>query len=179
MILCQSFLKTMQNKKVFVNFGKISSLALSRAFLKIDYSLFRIEFGKKFIGLLLFSFGTYAAPAGIELYNLKYIAFQRLCRMLPIFLTKCLVIKFIFYTNLVNFHLKIIETLLSPQDNKFDCESLINIDKLKVNPQQVVKKNDQLMERVLVAKQIYGLIWETTQLINDCLGWTILVLIIL
>lgn len=179
-ILFQSFLKTLQNQKVFENFGKIYSLLWHRLFLKIDYHPFKIEFGKKFILLLIFSYGTYATPMGIELFNFKTVTFQRLSRMFPIFLTKCLVIKFIFYANLVNFHLKIIENLLTTQSiDKDGFNSLVNIGNLKKHPQQVVNKNEQLIERVLVAKQIYSLIWETTQLINDCLGWTILALIIL
>lgn len=176
-ILCQSFIKTMQNQKVFENLRKISALAWNRLFFKIDYRLFKIEFKKIFIGLLIFSYGTYATPTLIEIYYLGYFNFQRLSRMFPIFLTKCLVIKFIFYTNLVNFHLKIIEHLLKSHKH-VEYVSFVNIDKMKKHSHLIVNKNEQRRERVLVAKQMYSMIWETTQLINDCLGWAILLLII-
>lgn len=38
-------------------------------------------------------------------------------------------------------------------------------------------KNSSLYEQLMALKQIYGKIWDVTNLINDCFGWSLLVIV--
>lgn len=177
LILFQAYFSTSKNWTILENFNKISSLSWNRAYYYIDYSLFRIQFGKKFIGSLVFFLVTYALPIISDFVH-KPIDDPLLHRpvyvFIPIFLMKFASIKFMFYVDLVNFHMEMIENLLKKPyvDMIQIIEVLDNFHKQTKN--QVKQKNDKLVQKISVSKQMYGLVWENTELLNECLGWTIL-----
>lgn len=89
-------------------------------------------------------------------------------------------IKFNYYGDLVNFHL---EAILNILDRPYvQMIEIVNIlDNFNVNKKYktVKSKNDKLVEKISVAKQMYGLVWECTDLVNDCFGWSLLMIFIL
>ena len=89
-------------------------------------------------------------------------------------------VKFCFYSDLVNFHLNAVLNIL--ERPYVDMIEIVNIlDNFNINKKfnQIKNKNDKLVEKISVAKQIYGLVWESTELVNDCFGWTLLMIFIL
>jgi hypothetical protein len=86
-----------------------------------------------------------------------------------------------FYVDLMNDKLNLMNKKLRDIINR-------NHDKLSLIlfPEQMMKqrkdtkggiKNSSLYEQLLSLKQIYGKIWDITNLINDCFGWSLLVIV--
>lgn len=177
-ILIQGYMTTSKNRIVLDNFNKISNLSWSRAYFHIDYSLFRKTYGVKFSGILIFFLIIYALPIFYDVIKKPTDdpqIYRPVYTLIPILLMKFASMKFMFYANLVNFHMKMVENLLrKPQVHVTEIIKILDCFH-KQTKMQITRNHDQLMQKVSVAKQMYGIIWETTNLLNDCLGWTILV----
>ena len=67
LILFQAYFSTPKNWTILDNFNKISSLSWNKSYFYVDYSLFRIRFGKKFTGFLAYYLVTYTLPIIIQI----------------------------------------------------------------------------------------------------------------
>lgn len=175
--LFQAFLSTSKSRMVLDNFNKISNLSWTRAYFRIDYTLFRRQFTKIFIASILFFVITFALPVILNVASKSVddpLIYRPFYTLIPAFLLKFASIKFMFYAELINYHMEMIEKLLEkPYVDAFHIiEILDNFNKQTSN--QTKQKNDKLVLKISVAKQMYGMIWETTELLNRCLGWTLL-----
>ena len=89
--------------------------------------------------------------------------------ILPFLLLKLTNVKFIFYSDLLNFHLKlIIEVLQKPFVDIMDVVNVVDILSLNENINPIRNGKEKLIERISVAKQMYGLVWDNVGLFGNC-----------
>lgn len=80
-----------------------------------------------------------------------------------------------FYVDLINEKLNLLNQKLDDivHKNKDKLAYVIFADKLQdFNGKKPFKKS--LYDQLLVLKQIYGRIWDVSNLINNCFGWSLL-----
>lgn len=179
-ITLQSVLTTTANKTIFLNFNKIAETSFNKSFYKIDYKKFKKRFIYKLIIILLGYFLPFVfsqtlkyleiAPANTTA-SISYTT-------LSLLIVKCATLKFVFYADLVNYHLLTIERLLmKPLMHTISVSEILdNFNLNSKNCKPLRTKTENLIKKVSIAKEMYGAVWRNTCLINDCLGWTILMI---
>lgn len=174
-IILQSLIKTSKNKEIFQNFDKIAELSRQKVFYAIDYKSFKKQFMNKLFGLSIvfivpLFFGSYMDYTKVHINGAAPFF-----RILPTLVVELVSIKFMFYADLINFHLKAIGYILTqPKDQIIKLSDIF--DRFNV---QKLRNSCNFVERITVAKKIYGLIWECTELVNECMGPTVLMIFIL
>lgn len=179
--LYQSITNTSENIEMFKKFEQIADLSLSRAFYKIDYKDFKKHVKVKILGII-FAFTFFLVVVRIlDKFSkrLENKPNNPIFTTIPLFLVKFVSVKFIFYVELINFNLKSVQkVLINP------CINVLKIDEVVVDLNTtksyalIRSKDDNLAETLSVAKQMYGLVYECTRLVNCCFGWTLLALYI-
>lgn len=177
-LLLQSFTTTTQNKRIFINFDKIASLSWNKIFYKIEYEKFQKQYRFKFVVMFTMLIGPLLIA--LVIHELAHKETTSIFVLEPIFLINFSYIRYVFYEELIHFHLTAVEKILKKHCSKTIIVSYV-LDNYNVTKacKPTKWKNEHLIERVYVAKQIYGLIWENTQLINECFGWTIMMKFVL
>ena len=176
-ILVQSITKTAQNKMVFSNFDKIAALSWSKTFYTIDYDTFQKQFKNKLIVIIIaFTVPLVMTLVVDQMYPKSEARVSTpVFVLVPIFLIKFAIIKYIFYIDLIHFHLLAIKKVLrKPCLKIMDVSDLVDNFKVAKDYKPTKYSNEKMIERIVAAKQMYGILWETTQLLNDCVGWSLL-----
>ena len=181
-IIFQSITTTKINKNIFENFNKIAEMSYNKTFYKIDYRKFKKQF---IIKVILITVG-YILPFVFS-QVLKYMeiapgntAANVAYSTLPILIVKCATFKFIFYADLINFHLLTIERLLKrPYIPTVTISEILDNFNVNNNHKHLRTKHENLIEKILIAKKMYGSVWRNTCLVNECLGWTLLMIFVL
>lgn len=174
--LFQSIISTKEAETILFNLNKVADLSWSEAFFKIQYSKFQKHFKIKFFGLLLVFFVPLGIAAAMDATTnrLKDVVEKPIFTFLPITLIKMFTIKFVFYVDLINFHLVAIENILKRPYTPIlqPTHILENSAKLQRNIR------DNLIKRLTVASKLYGIIWECTELANYCFGWSFVLILL-
>lgn len=169
--MVQSYLTTQSNKEMFENFDKIAFLCWNRTFLKVQYKGFAKIFTVKMVLILIMLLVPYVLSA-ISDYHYQH-GEERITRteftVLPFLLLKFTIIKFLFYADLLNFHLElIIQILQRPLADLINVVNIVDKLSLNMNIKPIRNVRDKLVERLAVTKQMYGLLWDNTGLFNKC-----------
>ena len=181
-VLIQSFIKTPKNKNILENFELIADIsAMNRVLHRIEYKKFRTQFTFKLVGILIMFFMPLTMLIITDALKLRKRqgSANTSFILLPIVLSKFASIKFMFYADLINFHLQAIENMLRRPCEQIVIEVSANLSYFADKNKLPRIKNENLFEKISNAKDMYGYVWENTSLINDCLGWTTLILFIL
>lgn len=83
------------------------------------------------------------------------------------------------YVDLMNDKLCLINKKLQDivNKNRDKLAFIFHPEKIAKNDFKGINKNSSLYEQLMALKQIYGKIWDITNLINDCFGWSLLVIV--
>ena len=95
--------------------------------------------------------------------------------IIPTFFVRVRCLQNMFYVDLINEKLNLLNQKLHDivHKNKDKLAYVIFADKLQdFNGKKPFKKS--LYDQLLVLKQIYGRIWDVSNLINNCFGWSLL-----
>lgn len=161
-----SFTTTKKMKKIFSNFLSISQICCQNFQYNVDCRLIMIWLYKT-IAYIYFVYSIlqiilYLFEKHFDVKNPLKIAFLR---STPAFIFCLVMIKFVFIVNLVNYYLEHLIIILNDLFRSNHEPNIIN-----VRP-----KFDFSLERKLkIIRKIYCLIQENVELINHCMGVTIL-----
>lgn len=172
--LYQSISTVVENQEMFKNFEEISTISLSKAFFFIDYKEFKRQFRVKFFGtIFIFVSLLFTVLIMDKISKRMNKSANPAFTTIPLFIVKFGCLKFLFYAELINFNLTAVKRVLETP-----CINVLKIqDSFEEESYRRVKlRDDYLVETLTVAKTMYGLVWECTELMNCCFGWTLLML---
>jgi hypothetical protein len=175
--LVQSFLTTKKVAKIYENMEKISKIT-TEDFKVVQY-YYNIRKKLRIHGILMFAFFVVTEVFMISFcQNLEKIIMQS-CYIIPIVFLLTNVYKFIFYVQLINNQL---ENLIALMDSIFLMKSAAKYaDNFDINliPVKVHRSSDDIFRKFVSAKRIYNILFESGCLINEAMGLTLLILLII
>lgn len=176
--LIESFVTTRSIKKFYLNSKEIALLCLSFK-LFIDFKKISKNYWKRILLMLSFILAMHGSVMIAHVNNTSGIL-QMLFGVVPVLLLMMTVYKFIFYVDVVNSQLRMLEKLF---EDSFQYDPIKIIDNVAdVNLTQVKPSSsifvDNSLNKLRIVWKIYNLIYDNGNLINESIGMTALALLI-
>lgn len=171
----QSFVSTQSVKKIYLNSKETVQLCLEFK-LNIDFKKIKRNALKKVCAMLSFIFALHGFVMLSHMNNL-HNTLQLTLGIFPMLFLLVVVYKFVFYVDIVNSQLRLLETILEEifryQPSKINDN---DVDLKQVEPSKPV--DDVTFSKLRVLWKMYNLIYDNGTLINESIGLTVLTLLI-
>lgn len=176
-IMIQSYTSTMKTKHIYSNLEKVSKICSKYLHTDLDYAHVCKEF-KTMICWILLMFSSMLSVVLILYYLFcsKEMMWNISFEIVLHFFLLILVFRFVFYVILVKFHAQTIEEFLDIfQHNK---NEMIELEKFKWTlPSRTVNRDFVTIEALMALKKVYGIVFQTSKLINQICGFSNLIII--
>lgn len=174
--LLQSYATTKSIKKIYLNSEEIARLCLKFK-LNIDFKKIKKDAWKR---IWMMSGVIFVMHGSVILahINCPNNVLQQILGILPIFFMLMIAFKFVFYVNIVNHQLQLLEKLFedSMQNDPVKViESNIDVYLTQVKSSKPV--DDTRLNKLRVVWKIYNVIYDNATLINQSIGLTVLALL--
>lgn len=171
--LVQSFIATPLTKKLFLNFINIARMCKKEFHYDIDYKAIRKQiFGNFFIIVLFFIISQLLIYSIDKSKGEPNAFFKACCAIMPLIFMHTTAFKFFFLVKMANYHLEIINQLIIKTfSSSWDAFESLNID---FKPIRLNKSSVDLTKRIKNIRRIYNVLHETTEIINQTMGLTVL-----
>lgn len=164
-------------EEMYEKFDQIASLFQNRLSTQIDYDHLRWKFYKKFLYLLLALIGTNLTQFIVILIFDKYFLYV-LHMLIPIILLRLRCLQNVFYVDLINYFLCTIIDNLKFILNHNEGDGTLKFQYLLVDYKYAWRNIERSRyEQICILKEIYGKLWDISNLINDSFGWSLLAII--
>lgn len=174
--LIQNYATTPLIKKLYLNCIKISKISEQDFNHLIDHRRTRAFVFKAFILIICLYSMTESTFYLLETYlGGERVWETTLLAILPLIFLHTVSFKFIFFVELVNFHLNAISKLIP---GIFDFQpTTINHSNVLVKPMKF-RDNHSLVIKIRNIRKIYGIVFENVEIINLAMGKTILTVVV-
>lgn len=168
--LVHSYLVTPKTKLVFRHCEEIANIFEKSLAFHSDYDAFRRKFRKIYLTrLLVFTIASLVLILFLAVYRTELIVFVIFFELVPYAVIEVNLMRFIFFITLVNHNI---------QRMKLFLEHLKGPRVINLTSMTFLKTSD-FGQKIESLKDIYGLCWEMTRLINSISGPSIAVLLFL
>lgn len=161
--IIESYVKTNQLKTIYNTTKQVSAMCLSYFDYKVDYGPFKKLWMIKFLTVSVLFVTTYTVFT-VNHSGRRLIG--HLMALFPTFFFVLLTFKLIFHYDLVNFQLEIMYKMMSK--DVF----------IKLNSTNPIQIRHTFQSRSLGIRKIYNVIYEISEIVNDFLAYTALLIII-
>jgi hypothetical protein len=172
----QSFFTTKKLATIFDNFKKIFQITADDFKISQNFHQIKRRFKINVTLMILFLLSTQIFLVAMESKSFESVL-SLCCGTLPIIFVLLTVFKFVFYVQMINFELKmlsnLVEGIFQPQSPKVIDE--LDLHLITVKPH---KFYDDVFKKFVSAKKIYNILYENGSLLNESMGFTMLVLLI-
>lgn len=175
--LLQSFLSTNKMAQIYDNVRKIVVIVAEDYKINCDFKKIKRKLTRDAILLVVFFAITQISLLVLTSQTMQESIYQ-MCYLIVIFLLLLIAFKFVFYVQIVNNHLKELNKLL---EGIFNIQPARTIEDFNVNliPVKVSKITDDIFKKFLSAKKIYNILYENGSLLNESMGITMLIVLII
>lgn len=175
--LLQAFTSRFDQMMIYQKFDEIDFMLQNQLLVNINYGRLRQRlFAKYFvIGAILIAIHT-ASIVSVTINGLFFRYYLHL--ILPIFIIRVRCIQNMFYVDLIKEKLRLVNQKLEDiiTKNRDKMAFILFADKLqKFNSKD--HQRSSLYDQLMTLKQIYGKVWDVSNLINDCFGWSLLAIV--
>ncbi|KAG5671383.1 hypothetical protein PVAND_001584 [Polypedilum vanderplanki] len=173
----QSFISTKNVKRIFINIQRLIDITDAEFDATIDFNVIRNNVKRNTAAVIIFFFLTHGSI-------LVYVSTSSLEQALTIFMSSPPIIfilattfKFTLFVKIINCQLTFLKTLI---EGIFNTQKVKFIEfDMKIIPVRVASKSpSESFKKFISAKKIYNLIYENAGLVNDSMGFTVLIILI-
>lgn len=171
----QSFVSTPLVKRIFLNSKEIAELVYNDFRIFIDLNKMRKATWRRLSIMLVFLCTVHGSITSVHLHSMKDVLFMFVL-ILPILFLLMISFKFVFYVRMVNIELKLLKNIL----DEIYTQLKLNQTRIFVLPTALKIEeppSEDRLQKLIVARRIYNLIYENGLLINSSNGLTILILL--
>lgn len=175
--LVHSYLVTPKTKLVFRHCEEIANIFEKLLAFPSEYDEFRKEFKKIYLTrLFLFIIASLVFILFLAVYKMELIVFTIFFELLPYAVIEINLMRFVFFITLVNHNIQRMKLFV--EHLKGQPSALAHVRVINLKPMTFLKTSD-FSQKIISLKDIYGLCWEMTGLINSISGPSIAVLFFL
>lgn len=170
----QAFTARNEQLEIYQKFDEIDFLLQNQLLVNINYRKLRNRLFIKYFIILAIVMSIHVASIAsvlVSTYNVRYYLYL----IVPILIVRLRCIQNMFYVDLIKDKLALMNQKLEDivKRNRDKMAFVLFADKLQKFDQKKDSKTS-LYDQVMTLKQIYGKIWDISNLINDCFGWSLL-----
>lgn len=170
----QAFTSRNEQLEIYQKFDEIDFLLQNQLLVNINYRKLRNRLFIKYFIILAIVLSIHVASIAsviISAYNVRYYLYL----IWPILIVRLRCIQNMFYVDLIKDKLSLMNQKLEDiiKRNRDKMAFVLFADKLQKFDQKKDSKSS-LYDQVMTLKQIYGKVWDISNLINDCFGWSLL-----
>lgn len=178
-IMIESFTTTLKTKQIYSNLEKVSTICSKYLHSDVDYALVYKEF--KIMGcwiILMFSSMISVVLLLYYLFCTIEMLWNIIFELFLHFFLLIVFIRFLFYVVLVKFQAQTIKEFLDIfQHNQNES---IELEKFKWTlPSRSVSRDFVTIEALMAVKKVYGIVFQTSKLINQICGFSNIIIIAL
>lgn len=176
--IIQGFTSRHEQLLIYQKFDEIDLLLQNQLLVGVSYAKLRKRLLFKYFIILTLVCGVHVTSlvavtvtSGSDFRYYFYLIF-------PILIIRIRCIQNMFYVDLIKEKLMLVNFKLDDivRKNKDKMAFILFADKLqKFNQKKSMKSS--LYEQLMTLKQIYGKVWDISNLINDCFGWSLLTIV--
>lgn len=174
--LLQAFASRNEQLMIYQKFDEIDFLLQNQLLVNIKYDRLRKRLYIKYfiIAAMILAIHT-TSIVSVTVNGLFFRYYLHL--ILPIAIIRIRCIQNMFYVDLIKEKLNLVNQKLDDivKKNRDKMAFIIFADKLQKFEKKDAKTT--LYEQLMTLKQIYGKIWDVSNLINDCFGWSLLAIV--
>lgn len=176
--ILQAFASRHEQMMIYQKFDEIDFLLQNQLLVNINYGRLRKRLYIKYFIIMSIVIAIHTTSiVSVSINGLSFRYYVHL--ILPVFIVRIRCIQNMFYVDLIKEKLDLMNQKLEDivKKNRDKMAFIMFADKL----QKFEKKDTKttLYEQLMTLKQIYGKIWDVSNLINDCFGWSLLAIVTL
>lgn len=161
---------------IYQKFDEIDYLLQHQLLVNINYGRLRKRLFIKYVIIMIIMLGIQATSiASVTINGLFFRYYIHL--ILPIFIIRVRCVQNMFYVDLIKEKLNLINQKLEDiiKKNRDKMAFILFADKLQKFEKRDMKTS--LYDQLMTLKQVYGKVWDVSNLINDCFGWSLLAIV--
>lgn len=172
----QALLTRKKQNMIYQKFDEIDFLLQNQLLVNINYKSLQQKLFIKYFIIKTLLITIHISSIVSVIINQLFIQYY-LHLILPVFIIRIRCIQNMFYVDLINEKLNLMNQKLEDINSKHRDKMafILFADKMQKFDRKDTKNS--LYEQLLVLKQIYGKLWDVSNLINDCFGWSLLVIV--
>lgn len=180
-LILHAFLSRYELQKILTEISEIDEIFQTKLHRQMDYTAMKKKYFFKFTIILLMS-------GGMLIFLLIFLAlgsrtspcifWLHVSFSIAVVNMRC--IQNIFFVDLLRERLEFVNEGLMEISQRNSKESKLILYVESNNPKNRWKKSSPMREefnKVLALKQVYGMIWNASVLLNECFGWSILAIV--
>lgn len=172
----QAYASRHEQLMIYQKFDEVDFLLQNQLLVHINYGGLRKRLYIKYSIIAVIVLAIHATSIVSVCINKLFFRYY-LHLILPISIIRIRCLQNMFYVDLIKEKLNLVNQKLEDivKKNRDKMAFIIFADKL----QKFEKKDSKtsLYENLMTLKQIYGKIWDVSNLINDCFGWSLLAIV--
>lgn len=174
--ILQAFASRHEQTMIYQKFDEIDFLLQNQLLVNINYSSLRKRLYIKYFIIMTIVIAIHTTSiVSVSISGLSFRYYVHL--ILPVFIVRVRCIQNMFYVDLIKEKLDLVNQKLEDivKKNRDKMAFILFADKI----QKFEKKDARttLYDQLMTLKQIYGKIWDVSNLINDCFGWSLLAIV--
>lgn len=174
--ILQAFASRSDQMMIYQKFDEIDHLLQNQLLVNIDYARLRKRLYIKYFIIMVILIAIHTTSiVSVSINGLSFRYYVHL--ILPIFIIRVRCIQNMFYVDLMQNKLNLVNQKLDDiiKKNRDKMAFVLFADKLQKFDKKDLKTT--LYEQLMTLKQIYGKVWDVSNLINDCFGWSLLAIV--
>jgi len=175
MNIAQAFFSVNQQTEIYRKFDQIDMMLANQLLIHTDYKKIRRQLIIKYTLMLLVLLGIHVVSiVSVTIYGVAFSYYVHL--IIPVGAIRLRCIQNMFYVDLINEKLKSMNQKLNDMINRNHDKMAYILFSHKLQKFDVKEKkiSSSLYEQIITLKQIYGKIFDVSNLINDVFGWSLL-----
>lgn len=174
--LIHSLKVTPNMKLVFRNLEKVMKIFNNNLNVDVDYTEFLTRFNKLRNKMIIF-FIICSLSLLITIFNFNstsQVISASIFVILPYFYMKLFYLRFIFFTMLIKHNIEIMKKVVERLETLDRFGASFDAINFYVKPVKL-RKSHEIYYTIITLKEIYGIIWKTTETVNELSGPSILI----
>lgn len=172
----QAYTSRHEQVSIYQKFDEIDYMLQNLLLVNINYSRLRTRLLIKYFIIIIIMIAIQATSiTSVSINGLFFRYYIHL--LLPIFIIRVRCIQNMFYVDLIKEKLRLMNQKLEDiiKKNRDKMAFILFADKLQKFEKKDMKTS--LYDQLMTLKQIYGRVWDISNLINDCFGWSLLAIV--
>lgn len=177
--LIQSYMSTEKTKKIYLNTQRISVIFQEEFDVFIDFKKIK-NLAWKRLALSFVLFTMFHGSVGLFQMKYKNDIYAIFIGAIPLLFFLCIVYKLVFYIDFINLHLEFLDQLISDIEILQPIKIIdnINFHLLSVKAVRPTKFPKDSLQKFMMSRKIYNLIYDNGTLINSSNGLVVLMMLV-
>lgn len=172
----QAFMSRNEQMMIYQKFDEIDFLLQNQLLVNINYGRLRKRLLVKYFIILIIVLSIQGISI-VSVTSNRIFFHYHLHLITPIFVIRIRCLQNMFYVDLIKEKLNLMNQKLEDiiKKNHDKMAFILFADKLQKFEKRDMKTS--LYDQLMTLKQVYGKVWDVSNLINDCFGWSLLAIV--